>query len=340
MEAGDFAAAADLFDDLAKTAPDIVAATHARDDARLCRTWAAKGYVLVPRGDLGESTVHSRAANERTIDELAVLYTNSVFYGLGTGAWLAIVTKPDSVAAGILPALGLAGASALGVYGLDAGTKLRYGVPQSMVTGMYIGLGEGIAWIAWNQSRFRSSESWSGKAVASVIWGGASVGIIAGGLVGTFAGTTPGRASYVGSAALWTAALVGLVTGGMAPENDSRDDTTWLAVALGLNAGTVVGALTAGAVSPTIARVRFLDLGAIGGALVAGGLFLASESESDTAGMLAVATGIGSGLAVAWFATAKMPRDEGAAKSSASWTPSFALAPNKHGASLMVGSAF
>lgn len=339
MEAGDFAAAAEMFDALAKTAPDVVAATHARDDAALCRAWAARGLVLVPRKDLGESTVHARAANERTIDELAVLYTNAVFYGIGTGAYLAVLTEPKTSAAGILPALGLAGAAALGVYGLDYGTKLRYGVPQSMVTGMYIGLGQGIAWTVWNQSLRRRSEAWEAKTVATMIWGGATLGLIGGGLIGTFNGTTPGRASFVGSTALWTAAIAGLVTSAVAPKNDSADNTTWLAVALGLNAGTVVGALTAGRVSPTIARVRFLDLGGIGGALLAGGLYLASDSDADGVMQMAVAAGMITGLSIAWFATTHMTKDEGATSTTARWVPSFGLAPARGGAMLTLASS-
>jgi hypothetical protein len=337
MEDGEFKVAADEFDALAASAPDPVTATFVREDARVCRGWATKNLVLAAQADIAESAAHSRSRNERTTDELAVLYTNAVFYGIGTGAWLAVQTKPESAAGGVLPALGLSGLSVLGVYGLDSGKPLGYGVPQSIVTGMYIGLYEGIAWTVWNQSRFSRSESWRGESVATVIWGSASVGALAGGLIGTYRGTTPGRASFVGSAALWAGAFTGLMTAALVPENDSRDDRSWLGVALGLNAGALGGALAAGEVSPSIARVRFLDLGGIGGFLLAAGLYLAAEGDSLSSFGVASSVGIASGLGIAWAATRNMPRD---AEPSGAAAPSMALAPMRGGAQLTVAMPF
>lgn len=339
MARGNWEAAAAELDALVKTAPDPAASVRAADDAALCRTWIAGGLVLVPKSDLGESTVHARQADQRTIDELSVLYTNAVFYGLGTGVWLAVQTEPSSPAGGILPALGLAGASALGVYALDSGKPLRYGVPQSMVTGMYIGLYEGIAWTVWNQSRYRSSESWKGSTVATVIWGGATVGLAVGGLVGTQRSTTPGRASFIGSASLWTALIAGAVTAGVAPDDSDLDNRAWLAAALGVNAGALAGALTAGTVSPTIARVRFLDLGGIGGLLVSGGLFFASESKNERLAPLVMGLGTAAGLGVAWFATQGMTKDEPTTTTTA-FQPHLVAAPAHGGATLGLAGAF
>ncbi len=337
MEDGHFAEAAADFDALATTAPDGATAAFVKEDARLCHAWASKKVVLAAQADVAESSAGARERNERTTDELAVLYTNAVFYGIGTGGWVAVQTEPDSAAGAVLPALGLAGGAVLGVYGLDAGKPLGYGVPQSIVSGMYIGLYEGIAWTLWNQSRHVHYEAWEGKTVATVIWGSASVGALAGGLIGTLRRTTPGRASFVGSAALWTGAFAGLMTAALAPDNDSRDDRSWLGVALGVNAGAVAGALAAGSVSPSIARVRFLDLGGIGGFLLAGGLFLAAEGESTSAFGLAAATGIAGGLGIAWAATSNMPKDT---ESNSSPTPSMAIAPTRGGAQLTMAMAF
>lgn len=332
--------AAEAFEELARTTRDPVLAKRAAEDAAVCRVWLARGLVLVKRSDLGESTIAARASNERTTDELAVLYTNAVFYGLGAGAWLATLTEPDSAAGGVVPALGLAGAAALGVYGLDRGRPLRYGVPQSIVTGLYVGLEQGIAWTVWNQSRFRRSESWDADVVASVIFGSATAGGIVGGLIGTAHGTTPGRASFVGSAALWSGVVAGLFTAGVSPDDPSRDDRSWLAAGLGVTMGAIGGALTAGHVSPTIARVRFLDLGAIGGALLGGGLFLASESDDASVGTLVTAGGIAAGLGIAWAATSGMPEDRPEQKPAAAhaFAPSVAVSPTKGGG--MVVSAF
>lgn len=338
MAEGNFAGAVSAFDVLAAQAPDTLTAARAKEDAALCRVWIHRGLVLVPRADLGESNVHARQANQRTTDELAVLYTNAVFYGLGTGGWLAAQTEPDSAAGFVLPSLGLAGASALGVYALDSGKPLGYGVPQSMVTGMYIGLYQGIAWTVWNQSQHRYYEAWSGKTVATVIWGGATLGLVAGGLLGSQSRTTPGRASFVGSASLWSAVVAGFLASGIAPKDDKQDDRTWLAVALGVNAGAIGGALAAGEVSPSVARVRFLDLGGIGGLLVSGGLFLASESNNDSARDVSVGLGTAAGLAVAWFATRGMPKDEPA--SILAKLPNLVAMPVRGGAALGFAGGF
>jgi len=340
MAEGNFAGALTAFDALAASAPDAGAAARAKEDAALCRIWLDRGLVLVPRTDLGESTVHARQANQRTIDELAVLYTNAVFYGLGTGAWLGIQTEPKGAAGAILPALGLAGASVLGVYALDSGRPLPYGVPQSMVTGMYIGLYEGIAWTVWNQSQHRSSEAWSDKTVATVIWGGATLGLAAGGILGAQRKTTPGRASFVGSASLWSAVVAGFVTSGVVAKDDKQDDRTWLAVALGVNAGAVGGAFAAGEVSPTIARVRFLDLGGIGGLLLSGGLFLATESRNEWARDLTIGAGTAAGLAVAWFATLGMSKDEPSTTGGTASLPHLVAMPVRGGAALGFAGAF
>ncbi len=343
MAEGNWEGAVDALDALAKEAPDSSAAARVTDDAALCRTWIQRGLVLVARADLGESTLHARQANQRTIDELAVLYTNAVFYGLGTGAWLASRTEPDSAAGAILPALGFAGASALGVYALDQGKPLGYGVPQSMVTGMYIGLYEGIAWTVWNQSRYRYNEAWEGKTVATVIWGSASLGLAVGGILGTQRKTTPGRASFVGSAALWSSVVLGFVTAGVAPNDDKLDDRSWLAAALGVNAGALAGALGAGSVSPTIARVRFLDLGGIAGLVLSGGLFLASESRNEQAGLLAMGLGSSAGLAAAWIATTGMPKDDpktDAPSATGFGAARLVAAPVRGGATLGIGGEF
>jgi hypothetical protein len=247
------------------------------------------------------------------------LYLNSVLYGLGTGAWLATQTQAETAAGVILPALGIAGGAVAGVAVADSSRRFRYGVPQSIVSGMYIGLEEGIVWAFWNQARVDRAAEWEPETIASVIWVSASAGAAAGGIVGTVAGTTPGRASYVGSAALWTGVVTGLTVFAASPDDRQRDDRALLGGALGLNAGALAGVFTAGPVSPTIARVRFLDLGALGGALVFGGLFVSASSEVDTVnndeerGLAAVtALGIASGLTVAWFLTDGMQPDRGA----------------------------
>lgn len=63
--------------------------------------------------------------------------------------------------------------------------------------------------------------------------------------------------------------------------------------------------------SPSIARVRFLDLGGIGGGLVFRGLYLAAADRNPKAEGIMGATAVGAavGLGAAWFATQGMPQD-------------------------------
>jgi hypothetical protein len=96
--------------------------------------------------------------------------------------------------------------------------------------------------------------------------------------------------------------------------------------------------LAAGPVSPTIGRVRFLDLGAFAGALVFGGLYVsAAGEESDARAALGLtALGMASGLGTAWFLTDGMKPDRGAkAQGPRAGDFTTSLAPTQGG--LMLG---
>jgi hypothetical protein len=308
--AGDFSTARDLFVALTRTATSPADEVVARELAELAKDWSARDLVFIRRTDLGESTMAAKAAGERSSDEIAILYTNAVIYGLGTGLWFDFQTKPDSAAAAILPALTLGGAAAGAVAIVDSGRRFRYGVPQSIVSGMYIGLGEGLVLTLWNQSRVARRDEWSDAQAATVVWGFATAGAAAGAIVGSVGGTTPGRASFVTSAAMWSGAITALVVTDLTAIGDRQDDAVFLASIVGLNAGAIAGILAAGQVSPSVARVRFLDLGALAGGLVLGGLYLSAADDSDGKGLAAVTgVGIAGGLTTAWFATRKMEPD-------------------------------
>jgi hypothetical protein len=66
-------------------------------------------------------------------------------------------------------------------------------------------------------------------------------------------------------------------------------------------------------VSPTIGRVRFLDLGGLVGSLAGMGLYLSAAGENSEPRGFFWATNIGTcaGLATAWVATSRMERDYG-----------------------------
>jgi hypothetical protein len=311
--AGHFAKAARLFDVLAASASDPFDRRLAAEQAALASNWSNRRLVLSEASEqLDEAGNPSRL---RTTDEISILYTNAAAYGIGSGIALAAITEPSTPAGAIFPTLAIAGTTVGAVAIVDGHTNaFKYGVPQSMVSGMYIGLEEGVTWVIWNQARVRYDEEWKAGTVAALIWGSATLGAGVGAAVGSLRGTTPGRASFVGSSALWTGTIAGLVAGAFGKEDDdTRDDHAMLGAAIGVNAGAVAGLLAAGTVSPSIARVRYLDLGAVGGGLVFGGVYVGlSEKNLDSRALMATAAvGAGVGLATTWFLTRHMPRDLG-----------------------------
>ena len=308
---GKFGAASARFFSLASGAQNSLDRELALELGRLAAAWQAAGVSLVDAKDLEDSTLVARRDNRRTTDEISVLYVNGILYGLGSGLLVAVHTQPDSPAGVVLPALLLGGAGAGAVALIDSGRGLGYGVPQAIVSGMYIGLGEGITWSVWNQAHVRYNDEWSAKTVANVVWGAATLGAIGGGALGSAYGSTPGRASYVGSAALWTSAVAGLATGASISDVERQDDGALLAAAIGLNAGVVGGVLTASAVAPSIARVRYLDLGGLAGGLTFGGLYVSAAGRNpDVRAIMGIsALGIVGGLSTAWALTNGMPKD-------------------------------
>ncbi len=313
---GKFRRAADAFGELAKTASSPERRALCAELAKIAEQWAEAGLTLT----LPRAPAESAPLNQRTTDEISILYLNSVVYGLGTGVWVATLTKPQDAATAILPALTLAGGAA-GAVALFDRSPLGYGVPASTVSGMYIGLEEGITWSLWNQAKAPYFDEWQGSTVATVIWGSATAGAIAGGVVGATAGTTPGRASYVGSSALWGGLLSGLVLAAASSDDrGQRDDHALLAAAVGTNLGVVGGLLSAGPLSPSVARVRFIDLGGIAGGILASGLYVSganNSSDSTAQGFFGVtALGVAGGLVLASFLTKDMPADHGMATDS------------------------
>jgi hypothetical protein len=341
MLAGRFAEAAAAFAVLAASAPDEGRRLLATEQAAVCQVWAAGGFALVSGSSEEAQEMRAARTDHRTTGELATLYTAAVLYGVGSGLALAVGTKPGNSAGVILPSLLFAGGAAGIVALLDHQTQLRYGVPQSIVSGMLIGLEEAIAWSGWNQARSLSSDEWSAGQMAALYWGTATAGALAGGILGSLYGTTPGRASLAGSGALWSAVIAGLATAAFVPDNEKQDDRAFLAAALALNAGGVAAVIAGSSVSPSIARVRFIDLGGISGGLLFGGLYLSTAnnhaSGQGAAGWLAA--GAAAGLGAAWFLTRDMEPDAPRRAQGALSTMVPTLAPAGTGSGMVFGIA-
>jgi hypothetical protein len=333
LATGDFAEAAADFAEAARLATNPCDRSLAEEQRQLAADWAARNLAFVQRAALGEGGLSAKAVDVRTSDEIVSLYTSAIFYGLGTGAWIDVLTQGSSAASLILPSLIAGGAAAGGVALMDSGRGLRYGVPQSIVSGMYLGLEEGVLWALWSST---SSNEWSGPAMASVIWGATTVGAMAGGLVAQLGSTTPGRAAYVGSTGLWTGTVAGLLAEAVTPSTASSSALSApLAVgAVGVAAGAIAGIVTATGVSPSIAHVRFIDLGGLVGFIAAGGLYFAAANQNANAQAFSAiaAAGTIAGLGTAWYATRSMPRDDGPTDdapraASIDWTPSVSPVP-------------
>ncbi len=283
----------------------------------VARSYGSRGLALVRRNDVGESNLSARSVNERTTDEIAVLYLNTLTYGIGTGLWFDAHTQPSTNAGVVLPLLLATGVSAGTVALLDIGHPLRYGVPQSAVSGLYLGLEEGLLLSLWNQAA-NTGTPWSGTTVADVIWATSTAGIVGGAVIGTTAGATPGRASFVGTTGLWSGAIVGLTAIAVGGTSDSAAGAL-LAADVGLNVGIAGGLVGANIVSPSIARVRFLDLGGLAGGLLFAGLTLAADNASDSGRAICGMTALGAavGLGIAGWATRNMPDDRPEDRTSA-----------------------
>jgi hypothetical protein len=322
---GDFAAAEDAFGEAALHTADPWHRRLAEEDRSLAHEWAARNLAFVNRSVLGESAMSAKAVGVRTGDEIVSLYSTAVVYGVGTGLWIDALTGADQAAAVTLPPLLFAGASAGLVGLLDSGKGLRYGAGQAIVTGVWLGLEEGLVFAVYEGSQ---PNNWSAAGAATLIWATSTAGAVAGGIAGATLPMTPGRASYVGSAGLWTGALGGLFLGAVTQDNGAP----WAAAGVGVAAGTVAGILSAGPVSPSVAHVRFIDLGGIVGVLAAGGLYLAASGNNVDGHALsgAAALGAAGGLVTAFLLTRSMPKDDEPSEQTSpttSWSPSVAPVP-------------
>lgn len=302
---GDFADAAVMFAALEASAENASDRALAHEQRTLADAWTARNVSLVRRSDLA-AVKPAPLLDKRSTDEVVTLYLNSILYGIGTGIWVGTLTEPRTPATGILPAIALTAGSIGTVIALDSGSGFRYGVPQSITTGLWIGLEEGILWAAWHDSRSGVKDLRT-KEASTLIWSTSTAGAVLGGVLGEFIPTTPGRSSWTGSVATWSSAVTGFAAGGLtgkAPES--------LAVAgLSLTIGTGIGMATAGSVSPTVGRVRLIDLAAALSGATAAGVYVAAANNRGNGRAASGVTSIGivAGLVIGWLATSSMPDD-------------------------------
>lgn len=275
---------------------------------------------------------HGPKEPERSQDEITLLYTSAFLYGMGTGVWFLLETSPDSALTATLPFAALTAAPVIAVATVDGLARFRSGVPHAISAGLYLGLGQGIWITALQHSRVAREREidpatdarWSPEIVATVLWGGATLGATLGGAIGASVPTTPGRVSFTTSTTIWSGAIVGLAAGAILPDDASRQERAYVAAGAGYNAGLVSGLLLAGDVSPSVARVRIVDLLGAAGALATTGLYLSiTESPELRLGEGLAAIGATTGLTVGWLATRGMAKElpNASQKPAPAWRP-------------------
>jgi len=252
--------------------------------------------------------------NVRSSDELTVLYASAFVYGLGTSAWIVLLTKPESLAGAVLPFAGFTTSAVAGVAIADGYRPFRRGVPHSIAAGLFLGFGEG-AWVVGYQhagaTRRDDGSHWQSEEVAGALWAGATLGGITGGLIGAWRAPTPGRVSFTTSTGVWAGLIGGFSAAALQPNDDRRGETAFAVGGATYNLGIIGGIVFAPLIAPSVARVRFVDLGTIGGGLLGSGVYaIAAESSATTRGGLGFAAlGAAAGLGVTWWLTDGMPRD-------------------------------
>jgi hypothetical protein len=143
----------------------------------------------------------------------------------------------------------------------------------------------------------------------------------------------------MGSAALWSSAVAGTLAGAI----DGTDDTGLLVAGIALNLGAIGGVLLGAEVSPSIARVRFIDLGGLCAGVLFGGLYWAMKDREAGPRGIAASTGIGmaAGVTAAWLLTRDMEQDHPRAgqppNALARLVPT--ITPTTTGAGMVVGVA-
>ncbi len=321
-------------DELATTAVDATDRTLATELSSVCRA------MLAAPTD----------TKRRSPEEMMLLYTSAFAYGVGTSAWFVLETAPNNVLAAMLPfagfTLGAVGAVAL----VDRYAEFPRGVPQSIATGLYLGLGEGI-WVLAMQhsraSRIRNTTGfetrWSTATDAAVLWSMATVGAVTSTLIGYARQPTPGRVAFSASATMWGGLLAAGISGAILPYGDRRTESLFLVGGLGYNAGLVTGLALGPTLSPSVARMRFVDLGGVAGGLLSLGIYaLATQSDADQRAALGIASlGAATGLTLTWIATSGMQRDLGpSATKAAAVSVQPVLAPVSGGAQAGLSGVF
>jgi hypothetical protein len=347
LSAGAFPPAVTMLNDVANRASDPTLRAQARELGQLASYWAYNRFrLLPPMNALPPPVVNPalRLQDKRTTDELAILYTNSALWGTGFGVVVGFASNNADAATFFLPAIGMAalGAGAIALMDVKYG-PLPYGVPQSITSGMYMGLEAGIyiSGILLSENLVQRNAE---KVYPGLVWGSATAGALLGGLIGATTPVTPGRASFTSTGAIWGGLVTSLVTLGITDGKNEYETAPFIAGLIGATAGGFTTGFLSKSVSPSIARVRFIDLGGFAGGLVLGGLYASvSDNMDGQAFSFLTSTGIVGGLALSAYLTKDMERDEprrAYVRNASDWRMSPFMTPQQGGGTLGLAGTF
>ena len=278
--------------------------------------------------------------NQRDPSELALLYVASIAWGGSLGLFLdglgqAGNANAGASLAGVLLTPLMAGVGCVLPSVIDYAYHRRRGVPQTVTTGMLLGLGEGVALNEFFSNHQATSFHTYTKDTAWV-FGGTSVGLATGLVVASFVETTPGRAAWVETTGLFGGLFAASIAGAAARptgyptpqfDADGRADVGITAAVAG-GAGVAIGITTATWFSPSALRVHLIDLGWLTGAVGSG---VACNRCNTPDIFLAMAVGSGIGFVGMFLATIPMAPDRpGEHAASAPAFAPFAM-PLEHG---------
>lgn len=258
-----------------------------------------------------DETERQKSPYLRTLDELSVLYTTAFAYGFGTSAWVALQVQPGSFAAAIVPFVAITGAAVGGVALADNLEPFKLGMPQAISAGVYLGALEGVMLTGYHHAvakRRENNRTMGARSVSTVLWAGATLGGVAGGVLGALREPTPGRVSFAASGGLWGGLLASFAGAASEGRTGYRVEKAFGIGAIGYNAGLIAALIASPHLSPSVARVRLVDLGGLAGGLVGAGTYMliADDAANARATFGISAAGAAVGLGLAWWATSDM----------------------------------
>lgn len=238
------------------------------------------------------------------VPEIVSLYATGSLWGTGFGVWLAGTAIRDRAGAHtvILPLLGLGGGIAAAAL-IQRNGEVRRGRALAVHAGMWLGLTAGIGLTGAAEWKFNRDGLNLGS---HALFGGATLGMIAGAGVAALTDARPGSVGFTFSMGLWTAYAGAMIES--AARTMGRDRFPAAGILIGEGVGIATGMILSSMLEPTAAQARWMDLGGLCGAS-AGLLAGAAVKRADAAPFLGSLGGMLTGVLLGYFLGAPSEED-------------------------------